>query len=191
MEPDAQSLVDLASTDIVSVPGTASVGDARAAAGGAEWAVITDAASRPVQVLHTSELDAVQDDRVVASLDGAPVFVLPSRLPLDLVGRTSQAARIGARLLQVRAIVVYDQDPTRPVGVWGGSDFGTFLSQLSPSRSYDSSLPGNINLPPIRRPCSFFEAAVVCEWILECKELPDDMPECENPKQLTAHAFSW
>ena len=191
MKPEEQRLADLASVDIVTVPETASVADARAAAGGAEWIVLTDAESRPVRVLATAELEDVPTVRPIASIEAGPVFVLPSRLPVDLVGRTSQARRNAGGLLNIRGIVIYDEHPTRPVGVWAGPSLHRYLFLLSPSRTYDPTLPGHRSIPPIQHTCAFAEAALICEFLREFDELPDDMPRCDNPKHMTAHTFTW
>jgi hypothetical protein len=191
MKPEAQRLADVASVDIVTVPETASAADARTAAAGAEWTVITDAESRPVRLLATAELEHVPAARPIASVEAGPVFVLPSRLPIDLVGRTSQVKRNAGSLLKIRGIVIYDEHPTRPVGVWAGPSLSHYLFQLSPSRTYDPTLPGPINIPPIQHTCAFAEAALICGFFLEFDELPDDMPPCGNPKHMTAHTFTW
>jgi hypothetical protein len=54
----SNNLADVASNNIVSLPETASVADARAAAVGAEWIVVTDAGSRPVRVIAPAEARA-------------------------------------------------------------------------------------------------------------------------------------
>jgi hypothetical protein len=191
MKPEAQRLSDVASADIVTVPETASVADARAAAVGAEWTVITDAESRPVRVLATAELEDVPTARQMASVKAGPVFVLPSRLPIDLVGRTSQVRRNAGELLEISGIVIYDEHPTRPVGVWAGPSLSHYLLRLTPSRAYDPTLPGHRDIPSIQHTCAFAEAALICAFFREFDELPDDMPPCDNPKHMTSHTFTW
>jgi hypothetical protein len=193
MEPEERRLADVASADIITVPDTASVADARAAAAaaGAAWIVITDAESRPVRVLPTAELTQVPAARPIATAAAGLVFVLPSRLPVDLLGRTGQVRRNAADLLNIRGIVIYDEHPAKPVGVWAGPSLNHYLFLLSPSRTYDPTLPGIINIPPIQRTCEFTEAALTCGFLRKFDELPDDMPLCDNPKHLTAHSFTW
>lgn len=191
MKPEERRLVDVASVAIVTVPETASVGDARAAAVGAEWVVLTDAESRPVRVLTAAELDHAPTGRSIAGVEAGPVFVLPSRLPVDLLGRTSQVRRNMGALLNIRGIVIYDEHPTRPVGVWAGPSLGHTLFLLSPSRTYHPTLPGTINIPPIQHTCAFAEATLICGFLRGFDELPDDMPPCDNPKHMTAHSFTW
>ncbi len=191
MTPEEQRLIDVASQNIVSVPDTATVSEARAAAVGAEWVIITDAASRPVRVLATAELEHAHATRAITSVEAGPVFVLPSRLPVDFVQRTSQVKRNAGELLRIRGIVIYDEHPTRPIGVWAGPSLSRYLFRLSPSRTYDPTLPGPINIPPIQHACAFAEADLTCEFLQEFDELPDDMPPCENPRHMTAHNFTW
>jgi hypothetical protein len=151
-----------------------------------------DAGSRPVRVLAAAELEHVPTGRPIASVEAGPVFILPSRLPVDLLRRTSQVRRNADRLLNISGIVIYNEHPTRPVGVWADSSLGDYLFLLSPTRSsYDPTLPGSINIPPIQHTCAFAETALICGFLREFDELPDDMPPCDNPKRMTAHSFSW
>ena len=79
-------------------------------------------------------------------------------------------------------------------GVWAGQDFSLFQSVLSTSRgifSFDSALPGHRDIPKVQHACAFRQAAAVCGFLLDWDELPDDLPPCENPRQLTAHSFTW
>jgi hypothetical protein len=79
--------------------------------------------------------------------------------------------------------------------VWAGPSFQDFVADLalesSPTRSFDSALPGRINIPLVQRACAYAEAAVVCGWSRKFDQLPDDMPPCDNPRHLTAHLFTW
>lgn len=191
MRPKAQRLADMVSTDIVTVPETASVADVRAVASGAKWTVITDAESRPVRMLATAELEHVPAVRSITSVEAGLVFVMPSRLPIDYVGRTSQVRRNVGGLLEIQGIVTYDEHATSPIGVWAGPSLGHYLSLLTASHASGSWLPGNVDIDLTEHECAFTEVALICEFYLEFEELPDDMPPCDNPKHMTAHTFTW
>jgi hypothetical protein len=193
MEPEERRLGHEASTDFVVVPETASVADARAA--GAAWAVITDAGSRPARLVSAAELARLPGEYPVGGARARPVLVLPAGLPVSYVTRTAQFARGQGGLLNIGGIVVYDESPAKPAGVWAGPSFQDFMLPLAlefPSaRTFDPTLPGRISIPPVERACAFTEAAVVCGSSRKFDQLPDDMPACDNPRRLTAHLFTW
>jgi len=192
MEPDSL-LADVASADFVTVPTAATVAEARSAAAGKQWIVLTDAAGLPVRVLSPASLTGLPPADPLAGLKAGAVLLLPEWLPVDQLARARSVRCSGQRLADVRAIVTYNDDPIRPAGVWAGRDFGAVRSVLSADRlfPFNSALPGRPDIPPVRHACAFAEAAAVCGCSQDFDELPDSLPECDNPKHLTAHAFTW
>jgi len=193
MGPETR-LADVASADFVTVPATASVAEARSRAAGARWIVLTDASARPAALLAAAELGPLPPGLPVADAGAGAVLALPGWLPVDQLLRASEVRRSAQRLTEVRGIVAYDEDPARLAGVWAGPDFSPFRSVLSTSRSifsFDSALPGHLDIPPVQHACAFSQATAVCGFLLDWDELPDDLPPCGNPRHLTAHSFVW
>src|SRR5579871_999442 len=143
MEPDSL-LADVASADFVTVPTTATVAEARSAAPGTQWIVLTDAAGLPVRVLSPASLTGLPPADPLAGLQAGAVLLLPGWLPIDQLARARSVRCSGQRLADVRAIVTYNDDPIRPTGVWAGRDFGAVRSVLSADRLFlfNSALPG-------------------------------------------------
>jgi hypothetical protein len=193
MEPETR-LADVACADFVAVPATASVAEARSLAAGSRWIVLADASARPTGLLAAAELEPLPPGLPMANVGAGAVLVLPSWLPVDQLLRASEVRRSAKRLPEVRGIVAYDENPARLAGVWAGQDFGPFQSVLSTSRgifSFDSSLAGHPDIPPVQHACAFAQASSVCGFRRDWDELPDDMPPCDNPRHLTAHSFVW
>jgi hypothetical protein len=134
--------------------------------------VVVDERGEPVAVLAPAdEADAPPEVGMVLADGRTPVAaVLPALEPDDVVVLT---------------------DAGTVVGVWAGEDLADAVMLGPPRFTTDVRLPGEIRIPEVRRRCRYAEAGTTCHSVLSVPEKPEVMPECGNPRQLTAHRFAW
>lgn len=197
MGPESNRLRDVASSDIVSLPGDLSVSDARERAGEASWIVVTNSDSQPLGLLHASTLARAPQSRRVLDLAEAPAIVLPADLAISETLRTWPFRELAGALTDLGGIIVVaSDDDKRPLGVWADARLMSYVFAAVEPRggSYaDTALGGTINIGRLTRRCHYTDAAsgAKCSEIQSFPEKPDVMPPCGNPDGLTPHQFGW
>ncbi|MFP5316864.1 MAG: hypothetical protein ACLGI2_01075 [Acidimicrobiia bacterium] len=178
---------DRASSDFRVVRSPITVRSALADSGGASWLVIVDPDGQPVKVASREVLERTAPD---ASLEtvmrrGAPLVVVDSNTPVPV----AVASPAFGEVHPDTAVLVVRGDEVE--GIWAGADLaGAFLSHGVRGLS-DFDLPGRIAIPKIVVQCGYSEGSTTCLDRRSFAERPDVMPECDNPKHLSAHAVVW
>jgi hypothetical protein len=195
MDQDAPTLAQLASREISIAPGSATVGDAAAAAGEVAWLVVTDVDQQPIGIISGSRLARASDRQQVGELIRHPAIVLPANLSVAESLRSWPFHDLKNELADLDGVIVVADDNS-PVGVWAGASLDRRLPPpLVRGVGYaDTGLPGPIsNIGRIVRICRFMElpARTACAAVRSFSTKPVPLPACQNPRPLTPHEFKW
>jgi hypothetical protein len=179
-----------ASGVMVRLPLTASVGEARSAIPDGGWVGITSEDGSVVGL-------AADEDLQVPARE-VPLAVVARSLPPLVTVAADAAAAVAVcspafRVLGPRHPVLVE-DAGEPIGVWAGRNLAEAIVSFGSWRSAgvtDASLQGEIGISEIRAVCHHREAGTDCLATRTFPEPPEDMPECENPRCLSEHAFEW
>jgi hypothetical protein len=195
MDERARKLADLASRDISTVSGSATVRDTRANAADVSWVVVTDD-EQPVGVVSRKRLARAEDDQRIGDLIGHPAIVLPAHLSVAESLRSWSFHDLMHELTELDGVIVLADDDS-PIGVWAGPDLDRFLPKVITrgSNSFsDTGLPGGITgIGRLIRLCRFIEQPThtACAARRSFSAKPVPLPACKNPLQLTPHNFGW
>jgi len=199
VDPALQRLGEVVDTSVATVPGSSTVNDALTSAGVVDWVVVTDEVGEPVGLVPGGQLlsahpqwSGAPAEQRVADLVSSPVAVLPAWLNIAQSLQTwavqeLAAATTASEIFDVGIVVV---DEGRPVGVLAGAPMAQYLNVWS---SIDTQLGGGItSIGRVTHDCHYSEPGVdACKAIRSFSEMPDLMPDCDNPRKLTPHLFLW
>ena len=175
---------------MVQLPLTASVEEARSAISDGGWVGITGEDGSVVGLAAHEHLEL--------SARGARLAEVASSLPplvtvkADVAAATAVCSPAFRVLRPHHPVLVEDGD--EPIGVWAGENLAEAIVSFGSSRGAglaDFGLQGPVDISEIRAVCHYCEAGTDCLAQRAFPEPPDDMPECANPKCLTAHTFEW
>ena len=190
MDLKFRRLDEVASTSIASVPAGATVAEAVASSGEAQWVVVIDADRHPVGLARTADLRKADNVPQISSLVSGPLVMLPGSQTVAEAVRDKRFTAYTGMMTEILGIVVMADDGSQPLGVWSGPEFDQYLV-AGVRGSVDTGLGGTVGIDTLTQRCHYTEAGTACSSTQEFAEEPDEMPDCSNPDHLTAHKFVW
>jgi hypothetical protein len=172
---------------VVQLPLEASAGDALSAVPSGGWVGITAEDGSIVGLVADEDLRGEGPDTPLAAMAvSLPplVAVNADAAPADAIGSPA------FRSLVPRQPVLVEEGGA-PLGVWAGQDLAEqVVSHGSTRFATDVGLNGQINIAVVRLICKYREELRCCLAPRTFPELPDRLPQCENPRHMSAHLFT-
>ncbi len=182
-----RSIEDRANKNFLQLPANMSVGAALEALPDSTWVVIMTEVGLAIGIANLKDLQ----DYDMGVMLGTVARKLPLLVVVDADASASDAVLSPAfnRLALGQPVLVEHKHRGAVAGVWVGEDLKNALSYQG--RRGADSIDGNVRIAHIRRQCGYSDGTDYCTAVRIFFELPDQLPECNNPGELPSHRFIW